>query len=465
MNETNLLLQALATSPGNLDLLRVVAQRLLAEERWNEVLAHIGPLLPAADVPPQAEAVARAALQLGQAQACLATLHALLLALPQLDDVEQAQARLLRCSALLALGRTAAAEDALNELLDAHPGQPTEPLRAAFEACGHLPQRWQRQTSSPHTDCSNEGTAPTRFMPTPAGSSHSICFSDVGGMQALKDSARLKIIQPLRRPDLFRKYGQAAGGGLLMYGPPGCGKTWFARALAGECDAAFFNVGIHDILNLYVGNSERNVHQLFEAARAHKPALLFIDEFDALGRKRELMRHSSLPSTINAFLAEMDGAGGRNDQLLVLAATNAPWDVDGAFKRPGRFDQTLFVPPPDEAARAAILDLHLAKRPRGGDVDTQVLAQRTARFSGADLAALADTAAAAVLQQVLAGGPERPIAMADLCRALATARPSVDEWLATARNHVEYANDGGQYDEVAAYLEQNTARRRIGFWG
>jgi AAA+ superfamily predicted ATPase len=435
----------------------VVVQRLQAEERWGELLASIGPLLstvaeaPAGSATPSAAAqahlaVARAALQLGQGQACLDTLGWLKPVLARLDDGDQAGVRQLRCHALLALGQVAAAEQALNELLDAHPDQPVEALRAAFETCGHLPRRWQRQAQAASEPGGPEPAGLTCFAPLPVGGAGRIGFGDVGGMQALKDAATMKIIQPMRRPALFRKYGQAAGGGLLLYGPPGCGKTWCARALAGECGAAFFNVGIHDILNLYVGNSERNVHQLFEAVRTHRPAILFIDEFDALGRKRELMRHSSLPSTINTFLAEMDGAGGRNDQLLVLAATNAPWDVDAAFRRPVRFDQTLFIPPPDLAARAAILDLHLAKRPCAGDVDTQALAQRTARFSGADLAALVQTATGAVLNQVLAGGAERPIAMADLRRALDATRPTVGEWLATARSHVDYANEGGQYD-------------------
>jgi SpoVK/Ycf46/Vps4 family AAA+-type ATPase len=297
-----------------------------------------------------------------------------------------------------------------------------------------------------------------------APSRNGIGFADVGGMQALKQAARLKIVEPFLQPALFARYGQAAGGGLLLYGPPGCGKTMFARALAGECGAAFFNVGIQDILNLYVGHSERNLRRLFDTARAQRPAILFIDEFDALGRRRDLLRHSPLATTVNALLAELDGLAGDNTHLLVLAATNAPWDIDSAFKRPGRFDQTLFVPPPDAPARAAILQLQLANRPCSADVDTAALAERTARWSGADLLGLVQAATSAVLQSVLAGGPERPLCQADLLAALGATQPSTDDWLATARHHIEFADQAGHCAEVAAWLAQHAPRRRRPAW-
>ncbi len=295
---------------------------------------------------------------------------------------------------------------------------------------------------------------------------NTVRFVDVGGMDALKAVAQMKIVQPFAHPELFKRYGKTAGGGILLYGPPGCGKTFFAKAIAGECDAAFFNVGIHDILNLYVGNSERNVQRLFATARSQRPAILFIDELDALGRKRDLMRHSSLTSTINAFLSELDGAVSDNDNLLVIGATNAPWDIDSAFKRPGRFDQLLFVPPPDEAARQSILDLHLGKRPCDSDLDTARLSQDTEQFSGADLAALVDEAASRVLTEVLGGGTERPITQADLLAARKPMKASTTEWLATARNYVEYANEGGDYSDVAQYLDGagRGKRGRVGFF-
>ena len=180
-------------------------------------------------------------------------------------------------------------------------------------------------------------------------------FADVGGMEALKDEIRLKIIHPLKHPELYQAYGKSIGGGILMYGPPGCGKTHLARATAGEVKAGFLSVGINDVLDMWIGNSERNLHELFEQARRNTPCVLFFDEVDALGASRTDLRQSAGRQVINQFLAELDGVDPSNEGVLILAATNAPWHLDTAFRRPGRFDRILFVPPPDAAARAAIL--------------------------------------------------------------------------------------------------------------
>ena len=136
-------------------------------------------------------------------------------------------------------------------------------------------------------------------------------------------------------------------------------KTHLARATAGEINATFLSVGISDVLEMWLGNSERNLHQLFQQARRNKPCVLFFDEVDALAASRTDMRTSAARHMINQFLSEMDGVDSSNEGVLTLAATNAPWHVDAAFRRPGRFDRILFVPPPDQAARAAILRIHL----------------------------------------------------------------------------------------------------------
>ena len=178
-------------------------------------------------------------------------------------------------------------------------------------------------------------------------------FADVGGMEALKDEIRLKIIHPLAHPELYRAYGKSTGGGILLYGPPGCGKTYLARATAGEIASGFLAVGINDVLEMWIGNSERNLHALFEQARANAPCVLFFDEVDALAASRADLKASGGRQLINQFLSELDGMGGQNEGVLVLAATNAPWHLDPAFRRPGRFDRILFVPPPD-APRAGL---------------------------------------------------------------------------------------------------------------
>lgn len=253
---------------------------------------------------------------------------------------------------------------------------------------------------------------------------------------------------------------------MLLYGPPGCGKTWFARALAGECQAAFFNVSISDILDMWMGNSEKNLKALFETARAYKPAVVFIDEMDALGRKRELLRHSNgMSNLINHFLAEMDGIDTDNENLLVVGATNAPWDVDSAFRRPGRFDRTLLVPPPDQEARASILQQLLQELP-AEPLDYWALAEATGGFSGADLNGLVDEASEAVLEAILEQGNEEKITQTLLTRIANQRQPSTLEWLEMARNVVEYANQGGQYQELAEFLEARPAgkKRRMGFF-
>src|SRR5580700_3252104 len=190
-----------------------------------------------------------------------------------------------------------------------------------------------------------------------------INFADVGGMEKVKEEIRLKIIHPLTHRELYQAYGKPIGGGILMYGPPGCGKTYLARATAGEIKAAFVSIGINDVLDMWIGNSERNLHSLFEQARQNKPCVLFFDEVDALGASRNDMRHHAGRQLINQFLAEMDGVKSSNDGVLILAATNAPWHLDSAFRRPGRFDRVLFVPPPDAPARASILRLQCKGKP------------------------------------------------------------------------------------------------------
>jgi transitional endoplasmic reticulum ATPase len=154
-----------------------------------------------------------------------------------------------------------------------------------------------------------------------------LTFREVGGMEKLKDEIRLKIIHPLAHPELYQAYGKSIGGGILMYGPPGCGKTYLARATAGEIKAGFISVGINDVLDMWIGNSERNLHELFEQARNHTPCVLFFDEVDALGASRGDMRHHAGRQLINQFLSEMDGVKTSNEGVLILAATNAPWHL------------------------------------------------------------------------------------------------------------------------------------------
>lgn len=277
-------------------------------------------------------------------------------------------------------------------------------------------------------------------------------FNDVGGMEALKEEIRLKIIYPLTHAEIYKAYGKPIGGGILMYGPPGCGKTHLARATAGEIQAGFMSIGISDVLNMWIGSSERNLHELFEQARRNTPCVMFFDEVDALGAKRSDMQHSAARHLINQFLAEMDGVESSNEGVLILAATNAPWHLDAAFRRPGRFDRILFVPPPDAAARAAILRILCRGKPVA-DIDFNQLGKKTGAFSGADLKGLVDLAVEEKLRLAMKEGVPKPLTTADLATAAKAVRPSTREWFSTARNYALYSNQGGVYDDILKYMK------------
>jgi AAA+ superfamily predicted ATPase len=281
-----------------------------------------------------------------------------------------------------------------------------------------------------------------------------IAFKDVGGMDALKEEIRLKIIHPLQHPELYKAYGKTAGGGILMYGPPGCGKTYLARATAGEIKAGFLAVGINDVLNMWLGNSEKNLHELFEQARRNRPCVLFFDEVDALAAARADMRTSAGRHLINQFLAELDGVSASNEGVLILAATNAPWHVDPAFRRPGRFDRILFVPPPDAPARSSTLRIMLKGKPLE-EIDYDTLGKKTESFSGADLKGVVDMAIERKLQQAMREVPPvpKPLTTKDLLAAAASLKPSTREWFSTARNYALYSNQGGTYDDILKYMK------------
>jgi SpoVK/Ycf46/Vps4 family AAA+-type ATPase len=282
-----------------------------------------------------------------------------------------------------------------------------------------------------------------------------VSFADIGGLDDVKKTIHKKIILPYQKPRLFQRFKKRVGGGILMYGPPGCGKTLLARATAGECNAKFFSVSISDVLDMYIGESERKLHALFEKARESAPAVLFFDEVEALGGKRQNTRDSGTSKLVSQFLSEMDGFAQNNHGVLILAATNVPWSVDAAFRRPGRFDRVLFVPPPDQRARQAILDTMLAARPLAERIDTVYLSKLTSGFSGADLGELVETAVDEAIEASIAQESEQALTNAHLKQALTAVKPTTLEWLTTARNYARYANEGGQYDDVLAFLDRH----------
>ncbi|MGW4509247.1 ATP-binding protein [Streptomyces sp. NPDC004436] len=283
-------------------------------------------------------------------------------------------------------------------------------------------------------------------------------LSDVGGMQEVKDRLEAAFLAPMRNPELRKLYGKRLRGGLLLYGPPGCGKTFIARAVAGELGASFLSVSVNDVLDMWMGNSERNMHEVFETARRQAPCVVFLDELDALGAKRSRTQHSGMRNTVNQLLTELDGVhSAANEGVFVLAATNVPWDVDIALRRPGRLDRTLLVLPPDATAREAILRYHLRDRPIEA-VDLGRLVKATDGLSGADLAHVCESAAENALLDSVRTGVIRMIGTKDLLDAAKSVVPSTEPWFAAARNVAMFANEGGMYDDLVTYLKK---RRKL----
>jgi len=354
------------------------------------------------------------------------------------------------------------------EILD-QLGRDSEAEEAAREALVHLDDDEARQRARALLPQEKKAEEPSNVLRMLAGGKgkeeaddslqqmtrESLRFGDVGGLDDVKEEIRMKIVVPFQHPELFQKYGKKIGGGVLLYGPPGCGKTLLARATAGECEAVFMNITIESILDMYYGESERKLAETFEIARAKAPAILFFDEVEAIGGSRQLIKNSPGKSLVNQLLAEMDGVASQNAKMLVMAATNAPWAVDAALRRPGRFDRVMFIPPPDESARLEILRLHLRERPVHSDVNIGEIAKKTNGFSGADLFDLVDRATEYPLTEAIRTGGMRPVNKDDFAKALKKTKPSTREWFSVAKNYATFANTGGLYDDLVEYVEKN----------
>jgi len=278
-----------------------------------------------------------------------------------------------------------------------------------------------------------------------------IGFADIGGLESVKEEIRKAIIYPFTHKDLYKMYGQKAGEGILLYGPPGCGKTMMAKAAAKECGADFISVKTSSIVSKWVGASEKNIKQVFDTARQSKKSIVFFDEIDSIaGRRSESEDYAR--RVVNELLAQMDGVDTADDELLILAATNEPWAIDTALRRPGRFSKLVYIPEPDVDARAAIFEINLKGRPVAADVNVNRLAGMTESYSGADIAAICKEAADIPLGEALRGGAARKIGKGDFVKVLEGRKPSILSWYVEARREVKKSGEEGVFEGIMTPL-------------
>ncbi|WP_341839956.1 AAA family ATPase [Chitinophaga caseinilytica] len=427
--------EALKFSPDNVPLRLHLAETLLQMDRFDEAEQEFREALAKAPGDKALIGLARVYYRKGAYATCNVILEDLMRTQPDNLDV-----LLLYTRSLLKENDMDAAIRTYQQLLDIHP-EFSDP-----ELDSKLRVRSFTNDMGGDDDEYDEDNL-TMFMQKP-----DITFADVSGMEHVKKEIDVKIIRPMQHPELYKAYGKKTGGSILLYGPPGCGKTMIAKATAGQVNARFINVGLNEILDMYLGNSEKNLHRIFEYARDNTPCVLFFDEIDAIGANRNDMKQSAGRQLINQFLQELDGVEYDNSGILILGATNTPWHMDPAFRRPGRFDRMIFVPPPDQPARTAMLQKKLQNKPVE-QVDYEAISKQIPEFSGADIEAVIDMAVEAKLEESFKDGIPQPIRTKDLLAAAKRHRASTREWFSVAKNFALYANEAGLYDDILLYLK------------
>lgn len=433
MNENTIdsLREALRHSPNNTPLRLLLADTLLGLNRLEEAETEYTLILKSSNDTKAKIGLAKVFYRKGNYSACNVILEEFIE-----SGHEDIEALTLYAKGLLKENSVARAIETYKRVLSIDPNYFDEELDSQLRVKGG---REESEEEDEEYD--------SRFLQKPA-----INFSDVGGMETVKKEIELKIIKPLLHPELYKAYGKKVGGGILVYGPPGCGKTFLAKATAGQVNAKFISVGLNDILDMWIGNSEKNLHEIFELGRHNTPCILFIDEIDALGASRSDMKQSAGRHLINQFLQELDGIDTSNEGVLIIGATNTPWNLDPAFRRPGRFDRIIFVPPPDETTRESIFKLKLKNKPTDA-IDYSQLAKKTENYSGADIDAIIDIAIELKLESSFEDGIPRPIETKDLLSAIKKHKASTQEWFMTAKNFAMFANDAGLYDDILSYLK------------
>ena len=304
------------------------------------------------------------------------------------------------------------------------------------------PRRASGSTSAPASEAEGEKSAKDWIV----RGKPSLRFDDVAGLEDVKQDIRLKMIYPFQHPDLAQKFGIHPGGGILLYGPPGTGKTMLAKATAGEIEATFFRISPADVLSKWVGEAEQNIKKLFDTAAAEPRSIIFIDEIEALVPARRDEGSSVMQRVVPQILQGVEGFDKKAGRpILLMGATNVPWQLDPAILRPGRFDEKVYIPLPDLPARRKMLDQYLSHRPLASDVDLDSLAKGLEGYSGADINYICDRSAVIPFLQSVASGEQGQITPSILQNVLHDTPPSVTAEI--LQRFERWARGGGNNDE------------------
>ncbi len=282
-------------------------------------------------------------------------------------------------------------------------------------------------------------------------------FTDVVGMEEVKETFKEMVIRPLEYPDLHDKYRLESGGGVMLYGPPGCGKTYIAKAAAREIEANFHHIKLSDVTDKWYGESEKRIKELFQKAKDNRPSILFFDEIDSLAPERD---EATAPKreTLGQLLTELDGFEDR-EGVMILGATNHPWNVDSAVTRPGRIDRTMFVPPPEYSDRRKLFEYYTKERP-SQDLDYERLAEIAEDFSCADVKHCCDQAFKKSLKRTTRqlekeGQKTKPkkAKMEDFEITIENMDPSIIRWVESTKNRIESGKTKASYPQLVEFLE------------
>ena len=307
-------------------------------------------------------------------------------------------------------------------------------------------QKVIKKTKTKKEETKEEGEEPSDKEPNSSKSKTpktKITFNDIAGLEEAKEAFREKVILPFEHPEIYEKFGKKAGGGILLYGLPGTGKTMFAEAASNEVNANFIPIKCSDIKSKWYGESEQKVKTIFSRAKRSKRAIIFFDEFEAIGSKRTEDSGDGNNSLVPQILAEMQGVGTSNTEstIVVIAATNKPWSIDSAFMRPGRFDEKIYIPLPDEAARKKLFEIQLSKLPVADDLDYDYLVKITEGFNGADIKEVCEKLKMSAIKDSLEKGEEQTIGMDDVKKIEGIIRTSVSKDDVERLKEFELSND------------------------